>query len=116
MNLFGNHQKQEYQKSLLFEIIFQAQFPDNLQITKDTPLEFQSNMRNQGYPNFNINLAPIPDIFKQNLGAIPEFLNTYIFASADPKRPYQVNLSKDSISLIHLGSYNKGNEFKNRFD
>ena len=114
MEFFGNHQKQEYRKSLLFEIIFQARFPDNLRIPNETPLDFQSNMRDQGYPNFNVNLAPIQDIFKPDLGGIPELLNTYIFSSADRNRPYQISLSKDSISLTHFGSYNKGDDFKIR--
>ena len=116
MNFFGHQQGQEYQKSLLFEIIFQARFPDILKIPDETPLDFQSVMRDQGYPNFNINASPVQDIFKPDLGGLTEFLNTYIFASADRNRPYQVNLSKDSISFTHFGSYNKGDEFKNRLN
>ncbi len=116
MNFFGHQQMQEYQKSLLFEIIFEARFPDLLKISNETPTDFQSDMRYQGYPNFAINASPVQDIFKPDLGDLPELLNTYIFASTDRKRPYQVNLSKDSISLTHFGSYNKGNEFRERLN
>ena len=62
----------------MFEIIFQARFPDILKIPDETPLDFQSVMRDQGYPNFNINASPVQDIFKPDLGGLTEFLNTYI--------------------------------------
>lgn len=117
MDFFGNHQKQEYGKSLSFEIIFEARFHDILNIVSDMPTRFQSAMRDQGYPNFNVDVRgsnAVQGIIKQDLGEAPGLLNNFIFSSVDPNRPYRVTMSKNSISLDHRGSYNKGVEFKNR--
>ena len=121
MNFFDfneGQQIQAYKKSLSFEIIFQLRFVDNLVIPEETPLEFQSLMRDQGYPNFNLGMSNIPNIFNPNVADMDnlnKMLSDYIFASADKKRPYQVSLAKDSLSLTHLGLYdNKQDEFKHR--
>ena len=117
MEFFGDHQSQEYGKSLSFEIIFQARFHDILDIVSGMPTRFQSAMRDQGYPNFNVDIRgsnAMQDIIKRDLGGITGLFNTFIFSSVDPNRPYRVSMSKNFISLDHRGSYKKGVEFKNR--
>jgi len=120
MNFFDFNEEQHiqvYRKSLSFEIIFHLRFVDNLTIPEETPVKFQSLMRSQGYPNFNLGMAHVPNIFSSDVAAVDnlnKILSNYIFASADRNRPYQVSLSKDSLSLTHLGPYNKQDELKSR--
>lgn len=117
MKFFGDHQSQEYRKSLSFEIIFQARFHDILDIASGMPTRFQSAMRDQGYPNFNVDFRgsnAMQDIIKSDLGEATGIYNTFIFSSVDPNRPYRVTMSKNAISLDHRGSYLKGVDFKNR--
>lgn len=117
MKFFGEHPSQEYGRSLSFSIIFQLRFYDILDIASGMPTRFQSAMRGQGYPNFKVNISgsnAMQDLIKRDLGEVPELLNTFSFSSVDPNRPYIVSISKDSISLEHKGSYNKGMDFKNR--
>lgn len=117
MKFFGDHHSQEYRKSLSFEIIFQARFHDILDIATGMPTRFQSAMRDQGYPNFNVDFRgsnAMQDLIKRDLGEATGIYNTFIFSSVDPNRPYRVNMSKNSISLDHRGGYSKGMEFKNR--
>ena len=117
MEFFGDHQSQEYRKSLSFEIIFQARFHDILDIVSGIPTRFQSAMRDQEYPNFNVDMRgsnAMQDIIKRDLGEVTGIYNTFIFSSVDPNRPYRVTMSKNAISLDHRGSYTKGVDFKNR--
>ena len=118
MEFFGNDKTpQAYHKKLAFEIIFQVRFQDLLKISNDTPLDFQYEMRSQGYPNFTLNsTSAVPGEIQQFLPRLDNLLNTYIFSSADPNRPYQIHLSKNFISIIHLGPYLEGDDFKNRFN
>lgn len=117
MEFFGVHPSQEYSTSLSFSILFQVKFYDILEIASGMPTKFQSAMRDQGYPNFNVNMSgsnAMQDLIKKDLGEIPELFNTFNFSSVDPNRPYIVSISKESMSLEHKGSYNKGMDFKNR--
>ncbi len=117
MKFFGDHQAREYGKSLSFNIIFQARYHDILDIVSGMPTRFQSAMRDQGYPNFNVDIRgsnAMQDIIKRDLGEVTGLFNTFIFSSVDPNRPYTVSISKDSISLEHKGSYDKGMDFKKR--
>ena len=115
--LKGGQSPQNYHKKLTLDIAFQVNFQDLLKISKNTPLEFQHEMRKQGYPNFAINANnPIPADMQQIIPKINDLLNTYIFSSADPNRPYQIHLSKNFLTVIHSGPYEKGDDFKNRFD
>ena len=117
MKFFGEHQAREYDGSLSFNIIFQARFHDILEIATGMPTRFQAAMRDQGYPNFNVNVSgsnAMQDLIKKDLGQVPELFNTFNFSSVDPSSPYIISISKDSISLEHKGSYNKGMDFKNR--
>lgn len=117
MKFFGDHQAREYGNSLSFNILFQVKYHDILDIVSGIPTQFQSAMRDQGYPNFNVDVSgsnAIQDIIKRDLGEVTGLFNTFIFSSADPKKPYTVSMSKDSISLEHKGSYDKISDFKNR--
>lgn len=117
MKFFGDHQAREYDKSLSFTIIFQARYHDILDIASGMPTRFQSAMRDQGYPNFNVDIRgsnAMQDLIKRDLGEVTRLFNTFIFSSVDPNRPYTVSISKDSISLEHKGSYDEGMDFKNR--
>lgn len=117
MKFFGEHPSQEYGTNLSFSIIFQVKFYDILEITDGMPTRFQSAMRDQGYPNFNVNMSgsnAMQDLIKRDLGEVPELFNTFNFSSVDPNRPYIVSISKESMSLEHKGSYNKGLDFKDR--
>ena len=117
MRFFGDHQSQKYDKSLSFSIVFQARFHDILDIASGMPTQFQSAMRDQGYPNFNVDMSgskAMQDIINRDISDVTGLLNTFIFSSVDPQTPYRVTMSKNSISLDHRGSYKKGVEFKNR--
>lgn len=119
MDFFDLNKEQNnvYKKSLSLEIIFQIRFVDNLTIPEETPVKFQSLMRGQGYPNFNLGVSNFPNVLNSDVAdveSLNKILSNYIFASSDINRPYQVSISKDSLSFTHSGPCKSEEDFRSR--
>lgn len=117
MRFFGNDKTlQGYHKKLSFEIIFQVKFQDLLKIASEVPLDFQYEMRNQGYPSFTMGTSSqLPAEIQQVIPETNNLFRKYMFSSVDVNDPYQIHLGKDFVSLTYIGPYEKDNDFKNRF-
>jgi uncharacterized protein (TIGR04255 family) len=97
--------REEYKKNILFEVIFQARFPQILRISEEKPARFQDTIRKKGFPETKIKkVAGFPP-------EIPEYLRKavfgeeeYMFFSEDGE--WQITLTKDFIAL-------KCTEYKN---
>ncbi len=57
---FENLDRVEYGKNTLFEVVFQAHFPQIYRIQNERPVEFQETIRNQGYPESKKHQPSLP--------------------------------------------------------
>ncbi len=86
-----------YSTNILFEVIFQARFPQILKISNEEPANFQDVIRKKGFPGIQIKHSELPgylpDILKKSLGSEAQ----YFFLSEDGD--YKASLTKDFIAL-----------------
>ena len=106
------HQRTEYQINILFEVIFQARFPQIMRISNEQPVSFQDQIRNKGFPETKIKKAAdvpaaIPEPIRKALSGDDE----YLFFSEDGK--WQITLTKDFIAL-QCTDYKNYTEFEER--
>jgi uncharacterized protein (TIGR04255 family) len=86
-----------FKKNILFEVIFQARFPEILRISNEEPVAFQDKIRKNDFPETKIKKsdlpAGIPDAVRKALGGEEE----YSFFSDE--HDYKVVLTKQFIAL-----------------
>ena len=109
-------QRTEYQRNILFEVIFQARFPRIMKISNELPVNFQDQIRRQGFPETEIKKVsdvpaaiPIPEQIRQAVLGLGD--DEYRFFSED--RKWQITLTKDSVALQCTG-YKNYTEFEER--
>lgn len=110
MKFFPDYKIVKYKHNPLFESIFQARFPDIASIPHDTPIEFQSDIRELGYHIFQ---KEVPS----NTGNPNESetnLDTKLIFRAD-ERGLRVILAIDSIAIIRFKDFSNIEEFENDF-
>lgn len=113
---FPEHPRTEYQKNILFEVIFQARFPQIMKISNEQPVNFQDQIRKKGFPETRTkkekDLLP-PDLPEQMRRAVVLGLgdDEYMFFSEDGK--WQITLTKDFIAL-QCTDYKNYAEFEER--
>lgn len=91
-------ERTECKKNTLFEVIFQARFPQILKIIDERPASFQEKIRKNGFPETKVKktfLAPsdFPEQLRKELIREDE----YMFFSEDGE--WQITLTKDFIAL-----------------
>ena len=108
------HQRTEYQNNILFEVIFQARFPQIMRISNEQPVKFQDQIRKKEFPETKIKKAgnfpaaiPIPEQIRKAVLGDAE----YMFFSEDGK--WQITLTKDFVALQCTG-YKNYIEFEER--
>ena len=57
---FKEIKRVKYKHNILFEVVFQARFPDIIKISQEDPAEFQDIVRKEGYPEFESDVPLIP--------------------------------------------------------
>ena len=109
---FKEYERTEYKTNTLFEVVFQARFPQIIKISSEAPSEFQDIIRKAGYPETKLdtpNLPPdMPEEIRKAIGAN----KVYCFMSE--KGDWQVSLADNFISLACLNSYKNYTDFKKK--
>lgn len=107
--------KKPFKRNSIFEVVFQAQFPQLLEIEEKLPVEFQNSVRDD-YPELQINLPnKLPNEIPEEVRNVimREIMNSgsknYYFLSEN--NDWRISLSKESLSLSNHGTYKDFEEF-----
>ena len=109
---FKQVQRTEYKNNTLFNVVFQARFPEILKIAHEAPVLFQDIVRKLGYPESLSSNPPLPANTPNELKQMMPFDKEYHFLSED--RIWQLSLSKNFIALACNGDYKNYPDFRVR--
>ena len=109
---FEDIERVEYKHNILFEVVFQARFPDIMKISKEDPAEFQDIVRKEGYPEFELEVPLIPQGMPKELEAAVSTDKTFRFFSEE--RDWQISLAKNFIALSCTANYRNYEDFSER--
>lgn len=103
-----------YKHNILFEVIFQARFPEILKISQEIPVEFQDIVRKEGY------LEPVSDVtvFSSNMPKEIEEIasTTKVFHFLSENKDWKVSLAKGFVALTFSGNYRIYADFRERLE
>lgn len=54
---FKHCDRVEYNKNVLFEVVFQARYPEIMRISAEEPADFQDIVRQEGYPESELSVG-----------------------------------------------------------
>lgn len=92
------HQRTEYKNNILFEVIFQARFPQIMRISNEQPANFQDQIRKKGFPETKIKrVADLPVDIPETIRRAMVGDDEYMFFSENGE--WQITLTKDFIAL-----------------
>jgi uncharacterized protein (TIGR04255 family) len=111
---FKEFERVEYQHNLLFNVVFQARFPDIMKISQEMPVEFQDIVRKQGYPESSSNVPVLPSGIPNELKELISTDKSFDFFSAE--KDWQVSLTKNFIALACTGKYKNYKDFRERLE
>ena len=109
---FEEFERVEYKHNILFEVVFEARFPDIMKISKEDPAEFQDIIRKEGYPEFELEVPLIPQGMPKELEAAVGTNKVFRFFTEE--RDWQVSLTKNSIALACTANYRNYEDFSER--
>ena len=104
----------EYKNNTLFNVVFQARFPDILKISHEAPVEFQDRVRRDGYPESDSAIPAIPTDVPNELKQLMSADQVFHFYSED--RNWQLSLSKNFLAVSCNGNYKNYTEFRGRLE
>ena len=109
---FPEFERVKYENNILFEVVFQARFPDIMKISKEDPAEFQDIVRKEGYPEFELEVPLVPQGMPKELESAVSTDKVFRFFSEE--RDWQISLANNSISLACTANYKNYEDFKDR--
>lgn len=109
---FEDIERVKYKNNILFEVVFQARFPDIIKISQDDPVELQDIVRKEGYPEFELEVPLVPQGTPKELESAVSTDKMFRFFSAE--RDWQISLAKNSIALVCIANYNNYEDFSER--
>ena len=111
---FKEVKRVEYQHNILFEVLFQARFPEIMKISQETPAEFQDIVRKEGYPELALDIPVLPSDIPKELEEIVS--TTKVFHFLSEKKDWKVSLAKDFIALTFSGNYRNYADFREKLE
>lgn len=107
MNFFPDYEIVEYKLNPLFEVVFQARFPDFAKIiSSDNPVSFQNELRVLGYSAYE------KGTLDDSLGNMESDKDNTVYRFRSDERGLQVELSMDSIAVVCFKKYNNIKRFE----
>ncbi len=112
---FKEFERVEYKHNILFEVLFQARFPEILRILQEEPVEFQEILRKEGYPELVSDIPALPNnmLSKELEDKISTAKVLHFFSE---KRDWKVSLAQNFIALTCNGYYNNYKDFRERLE
>lgn len=112
---FKNYERVEYNKNTLFEVVFQARFPQIMKISgEQQPEAFQEIIRQKGYPELAIELPNLRTDVPEEIRKLVSQHKIYSFFSEEGD--WKVSLSRDFVALTSIGNYLNYAEFKQKLE
>ena len=109
---FKEVKRVEYQHNTLFNVVFQARFPEIMKIPQEAPVDFQDIVRKAGYPESGSNIPILPSHIPKELEEMIATDKEFHFFS--PEKDWQVSLGKNFIALACVGNYSNYADFRGR--
>lgn len=111
---FKKFDRVEYDRNTLFEVVFQARFPQIMSISTELPSAFQDKIRKMGYPELGKDEPELPaDIPDEIRKAI---LRDKVYSFLSENADWKVSLSKDFVALTCIGNYTNYSDFKGKLE
>ena len=111
---FKDIKRVEYKHNILFEVVFQARFPDIMKISQEDPAEFQDIVRKEGYPEFELEMPLIPQGTPKELESAVSTEKVFRFLTEE--REWQISLAKNFIALSCAANYKNYEDFRERLE
>ena len=109
---FKEIKRVKYKHNILFEVVFQARFPDIIKISREDPIEFQDIVRKEGYPEFELDVPLVPQGMPKELESVVSGDKIYRFSTAE--RDWQISLAKNFIAFACTANYKDYEDFSER--
>jgi len=109
---FKHVERVEYENNILFEVVFQARFPEIMRISGEEPVAFQDIIRKKGYPESGTNIPNLPQDIPDDIKRLISSDKSYLFSSEDNN--WQISLTKNFIALTCRGEYLNFTDFHDR--
>ena len=109
---FKEFERVEYKHNILFEILFQARFPEIMKISQEVPAEFQDIVRKEGYPELESDIPVLPPGMPKELEEVVSTAKIFHFFSQE--KDWKVSLAKDFIGFTFNGNYTNYGAFRER--
>ena len=111
---FEEFKRVEYEHNILFEVVFQARFPEIMKISQEVPAKFQDIVRKEGYPELVSDIPVLPPSMPKEL---EEAVSTdKIFHFLSEEKDWKVSLAKDFIALTCSGNYSNYMDLKKKLE
>ena len=109
---FEKFDRVEYKHNILFEVLFQARFPEIMKISQETSAEFQDILRKEGYPELASDIPVLPPDMPKELEKVVSKDKVFHFLSEE--KDWKVSLAKDFIAFTCNGNYTNYADFRER--
>lgn len=109
---FEQKDRVEYEKNILFEVVFQARFPEIMKISREEPADFQDIIRKEGFPETGSNFQNLPQGIPEELKKMLSIEKEFYFLSEEGD--WQVSLTRNFIALSCKGNYLNYQDFRSR--
>lgn len=106
---FKKEPRTEYKNNIIYEVIFQARFPEIVKISNEEPASFQDIIRKKGFPETKIESTDLPTGIPEPLRKAFADDKTYWFLSEEGD--WKIVLAKDFIALSCI-NYKNYKEFQ----
>ena len=111
---FEEFKRVEYEHNILFEVVFQARFPEIMKISQEMPAQFQDIVRKEGYPE---PVSDIPVLPPGTPKELEEAVSTdKVFHFLSEEKDWKVSLAKDFVALTCSGNYNNYADFRKKLE
>lgn len=111
---FEKFERVEYKHNILFEVLFQARFPEILKISQEMPTNFQDTVRKEGYPELVLDIPALTPTTPKELEEVVSTAKVFHFLSEE--KDWKVSLSKDFIALTCSGNYRNYVDFREKLE
>lgn len=110
---FKEFPREEYKENILFEVIFQARFPEIMKISREEPVDFQEKIRKH-YPESGLNIPSLPKDMPEEIKKLITSDKEFFFFSEE--KDWQISLAKNFIALSCKGKYLNYADFRARLE
>ena len=111
---FEEFDRVEYKHNILFEVVFQARFPEIMKISQDVPAEFQDILRKEGYQESASEIPVVPPGIPKELEEIVSAAKLFHFLSEE--KDWKVSLARNFIALTCSENRSSYEDFRERLE